>query len=420
MNTMRVLWFTNTPSCYTKKGVGYNGGGWISSLEKAIKCKGEIELGICFFSSEARDKVVQNGTTYYPIARLKKTFSYIVHSLFATPESASRYQERMLMPELLDVVRDFNPEVIHIFGSENIYGLISKYISIPVILHIQGVLNPYFNAFLPPFLSWHNYIFQSKNPKYILQNYLEKRVWERNAATERKMFKSIRHFMGRTEWDSRLVKVLNPEANYYCCGEMLRDAFYDTSSRRILPSKALFVSTISSQMYKGFDLVLKTAKMLKDTGLDFEWRIYGWANSSLSERIVGEKAENLNVRQMGVVSAEDLKEALLHCTAYVHPSYIDNSPNSLCEAQILGCACVATNVGGVPSLIKEGVTGYLVPANDPYQMTFVLNELSSDCELNQRIGKAAREVAERRHDKKDIVNRVWEIYNKVLCLSSEK
>lgn len=99
---------------------------------------------------------------------------------------------------------------------------------------------------------------------------------------------------------------------------------------------------------------------------------------------------------------------------------IDNSPNSLCEAQILGCACVATNVGGVSSLIMEGVTGYLVPANDPYQMAFVLNELPSNSEKNLLIGTAAREVALKRHDKKDIVDRVFEIYNEVLTTSRKK
>ena len=54
---------------------------------------------------------------------------------------------------------------------------------------------------------------------------------------------------------------------------------------------------------------MQTAKLLKNMGLDFEWRIYGWTNSDLAEHIVEEKAENLNIRQMGIGSAEDLKKA---------------------------------------------------------------------------------------------------------------
>ena len=43
---MRVLWFTNTPSCYCDKQVGYNGGGWIFSLEKELR-KSEIGRASC-------------------------------------------------------------------------------------------------------------------------------------------------------------------------------------------------------------------------------------------------------------------------------------------------------------------------------------------------------------------------------------
>ena len=43
---MRVLWFTNSPSNYLSDGFGYNGCGWISSLENAIKT--EVELGVAF------------------------------------------------------------------------------------------------------------------------------------------------------------------------------------------------------------------------------------------------------------------------------------------------------------------------------------------------------------------------------------
>lgn len=45
---MRVLWFTNTPSLYTEK-TGYNGGGWISSLQRELGARSDVKLGVCFF-----------------------------------------------------------------------------------------------------------------------------------------------------------------------------------------------------------------------------------------------------------------------------------------------------------------------------------------------------------------------------------
>lgn len=44
---MRVLWFTNTPSRYASFG-GYNGGGWIYSLEEEMSKREDIDLGIAF------------------------------------------------------------------------------------------------------------------------------------------------------------------------------------------------------------------------------------------------------------------------------------------------------------------------------------------------------------------------------------
>jgi len=63
---------------------------------------------------------------------------------------------------------------------------------------------------------------------------------------------------------------------------------------------------------------------------------------------------------LGSLEVNEMVEAMKISRFMVHPSYIDNSPNSICEAQILGLPVVATNVGGVESLIENGKTGLLI------------------------------------------------------------
>ena len=118
----------------------------------------------------------------------------------------------------------------------------------------------------------------------------------------------------------------------------------------------------------------------------------------------------MNVHLMGVASAEQIKDALLGATAYVHTSYIENASNSLCESQLLGVPGIAAYVGGIPSVIDEGQTGFLVPANDPYQMAFLMKRLAENIDMNIKMGNKAKEVAMKRHDKQTIVGRVMEIY----------
>lgn len=281
-------------------------------------------------------------------------------------------------------------------------------------LHIQGILTPYLNAFLPPFISWRMYLFQDKSFRNILRRIGDLIAWKRNSITEQRIVRTVKYFMGRTVWDERMIKLWNPNAHYYHCDEMLREFFYASISERQLQAVPVFVTTISSQLYKGYDVILKTAKILKDRLGDFEWKVFGDINPNFIERECKIRHNEVNVHLMGVASAQQIREALLQTTAYIHTSYIDNSPNSLCEASLLGISCIANNVGGVSSLIEDGKTGYLVPANDPYQMAFLMKFLAENKDINIEMGKRAKEVAMKRHDRTAIVNRVMDIYAEIL------
>lgn len=412
---MRVLWFTNTSSCYSENGKGTTGGGWISSLESELKKNPGIELGVCFYYNKTEKKVI-DGTTYYPLERPSKNVLYTLGQIFGDKEKASKAHEAIAVPALVHIVDDFKPDVIQVFGSENIYGILAGHVDIPVVLHIQGLLSTCYNTFLPPGVSWNDYLFADWNPKHILSRFSNKLAWSRNVLSERRMFRKLKYVMGRTEWDKDVAAVLGAEANpvYYHCDEMLRDAFYADMERK--PSeKILFVTTISAFLYKGYDIVLKTADILKNIlGLEFEWRVYGYVDRVLAENKSGLRPENVNVRLMGLASAGQLQEALLSATAYVHTSYIENGCNAIGEAQMLGCPCIACNVGGLGASIKDNVSGYLVPANHIYQLAYKMAYLAKNPQLGEEFGQAGKSAARKRHDKAAIVNRVLEIYQDIL------
>jgi len=141
---MKVLWFTNTPSLYKQSKFTNNRGGWIESLEKIMASEKDIQLGISFFHSDSCIKSQEGNTTYYPIPLYNTKLKKIRHALFY-----SKY-DKIELSYYLRVINDFQPDVIHVFGSERSFGLLVSRTTVPVVIHIQGILIPYLNSYFAP------------------------------------------------------------------------------------------------------------------------------------------------------------------------------------------------------------------------------------------------------------------------------
>lgn len=406
---MRILWFSVTPSLFNPGSNGHNGGGWIASLEQIVRKEKSIELGVAFHFPDNGFKYENDGVCYYPIAPKKKSFIDRLISRNEEIENTARY---------LKIIEDFRPDVIHIFGSENDFGLICAHTQIPVVIHIQGCMPPYHNALFPVGLSKWDFIFgKGLSLNYRFIGLRSDGAFRKAAEREVRIIQNCKYFMGRTEWDKRLIDLFNPQATYFHCEEALRDSFIQGTAKWEYPTsdKKIITSVISRPWYKGCDLILKTAALLKRfTDLNFEWRVYGIPEMRFYEAKYKIKAKDVNVKVMGTASKEELVEALCKTNCYVHTSYIDNSPNSLCEAQILGVPILATHVGGISSLIDDGCNGILFPANAPYTAASLIKQLTSDRELAERLSSNAIERATKRHNPNDIKESLLNIYSSII------
>lgn len=156
---MRILWFANTMASYrpsfNKNQHLYNGGGWIGSALDAIKKQQYITIGFCGMMSGEQFKTQQDGITFYPIPYPDNSvFAKILRKLKTLVTSSTDYsqEEKSWRYHLLyyeRIIKDFEPDIIHVWGSEGHFGLISMITDKPVVLHIQGIINPCFNAYLP-------------------------------------------------------------------------------------------------------------------------------------------------------------------------------------------------------------------------------------------------------------------------------
>lgn len=403
-----MLWFSPTPSLYTSKVWAHNGGGWISALETMLKSEPSIELGVAFEYTIDKKEVLDS-VTYYPMC-IKKTM--------IDKFNRQEFTEKRLK-EAQKVIEDFKPDIIQLFGSESWYGLITQRVTIPIVIHMQGSLPPSYNARYPVGISIWSKIFSAKTSlKQKIMAFRTDATFKRNAEMEEMILRINSNFMGRTHWDRAIVELYNPNAQYFKCNEALRENFINTPQKWQFhdEGKIRLLTTISGPLYKGVDVILKTAKLLKENStIDFEWEVCGIKESSFIEDCYKIRAVDVNVKFAGVKNDEELKDKLLNCSLFIHPSYIDNSPNSICEAQILGVPVISTNVGGISSLIEEGKTGLLFPANDPFMLSHLIIHAVCNKELLEAINQNAILVASERHNPSVIKNDLINIYNTVIA-----
>ena len=406
---MRVLWFSVIPLLAPQHGVTHNGGGWISSLMHIVLKHKEIELGIAYNLPSSPGKSKSEGITYYAIAPYQPgIIKKITH----------RIPEEDIISPYLKVVEDFQPDLIQIFGSENDFGLICKYVNIPIVIHLQGSLPPYGNALFPVGMNKYDFIFtRGLSFRKRLMGLLSASSFSRNSEREINIIKSCQYFMGRTDWDKGLIELFHPEAHYYHCEEAIRDSFLQAGYewKWIEKKEKLIISVISQPWYKGVDLILKTAQLLKRfTDLDFRWQIFGIKDISFFEHKYKIKAKEVNVFAMGTANKEELAETLKSASCFVHPSYIENSPNSICEAQLIGVPVIATHVGGVETLLKNGEAGILIPANAPYTLANIISHLVRNRSHCESLSLKERETSLNRHNPKKIGKEIIRIYKEIL------
>lgn len=410
---MKVLWFEiSVPSNYQSTGNVL--GGWQDSLERIVKNDKNIELYIAFEAPVGSEKKVIDGVTYIPLCThynwFEKQMSYYSWSI----------NEDKLMPLCLAAVEEVKPDIIHVFGNEWPFGLIAEHTSIPVTLHIQGSITPYNNALYPPQYSFRDFT-KAAGLNLIKQYHLwQNRIKARTRlAMEKRVWKSVRHYMGRTSWDLALCNTIGIRSSYHHVDEALRDMFIGSEHLwHPKEDKVIRLFTVGIHNYwKGPDMLLKTAAVLTEMGMEFEWRVAGQMHYSIKE--ITEKKEKLsfddyNIKFLGYVGPEELIEQLTQSTMYVHTAYIENSPNSICEAQVLGVPVVSTYVGGIDTLVRNHIDGVLVPANDPWRMADAIVALAQDRERMMEYSRNTRQHALERHDKNTILNQLLTCYKELI------
>ena len=410
---MKILWFANTPCGASEKLMPSSHiGGWLSSLEIELKRIEKIELFIGFYWENRLSPFSFNGVMYFPIYR-SKTRKYI-------RKIKHNFQETVEISSLLSVISNVNPDVIHIHGTEDNFGLIQGHIKTPVVVSLQGILSPYSEKYFAGIPFFNAIIYESFIRKIVMNSVVN--TYHRiklDSKREKEILSISKHIIGRTDWDRRVTSIMAKGSNYYTGNETLRAIFYERIwDKKNISSPYKIVTTMSGGIYKGLETIVKTTKLLREYNVfDFNWIVIGQKETDEFPKLIKSWLKIdyslLNIKFMGSKNENELVEILLDADVFCQVSHIENSPNSLCEAMLVGMPIIASFAGGTDSLLENKKEGILVQDGDPYSYCGALIELQSNCNQAKQCSLLARKRANERHLAKNITDKLLAIYESI-------
>ena len=412
------MWLCNTPTINVAETFQLPRpaqGGWLISVSEALEKDESIEFVFVI-----------------PNVKEKREVSYKKNgnSLYVAMNIADMSDKEMIHT-FEEVLENVSPDVIHIWGTEykHSYAMIkaaqNQNMLNRVVVSIQGLVGMIAKHYMGGIPAKYQLIPSFRD---ILRNDTLKKQ-QRNlkyrGEYERKLIESVQHVIGRTFWDEACVKLINPHVAYHFNNETLRETFYSSRWEYEQCEKhSIFVSQ-SHYPIKGFHYLLEAVYLIKERYPDIKVYVSGYDNalkSGILKTAYGSYIQHLikkyklssNIDYVGMLNAEEMKKQFLKSEIFVSPSVIENSPNSVGEAMMLGMPVIAANVGGVSTMLQHNKEGYLYQADAPYLLAYYICQFFADRRRAEEFGENARMHAQRTHDKEKNIKELIEIYEKII------
>ena len=415
---MKILWITNVlfPDVCKKLNIPAPVvGGWqVGGATNLIKYNNNIVLAIATLYNGKEFKYLEaNDIKYYLIPRHK----------------SNRIYDKKLEKYFAKIKSEFTPDLIHIHGTE--YPGLLTYIKAcgneSLIVSIQGLISIIAREYLGGIQK--KIMLKKTTLRDLIRFdtiFNQQKSMRHRSGYEKELIRSVNYIIGRTNWDRLQTKKINPEAQYFKCNETLRDEFYtediwifeNCDKHSIFISQGYYPIKGLHQAIKALPLIIKRYPETKVfvAGNDFfskpNWRLNGYGK--YIKNLIGENNLNKKIIFTGTLTAEEMKKRYLKSNIFVCPSAIENSPNSIGEAQILGVPCVASNVGGIEDMIEDGANGLLYRFEDVEMLANNVCKIFEDLNFTQYLSINSKKVALERHNRITNAKRLIDVYSKVI------
>lgn len=332
-----------------------------------------------------------------------------------------------------EVIEEFKPEILQIWGSENPFKLLpfkEKFPGVKV-LTMQGVLGSIGPVLLSG-LSCRQLIYTIGIREIITRRNLfsTKRSFIKNARYEEEMVKRSKYIITQSEWtDSQLITI-NPNAIYYRIHRVLRPQFLECKNWLDFehPEPLLYSAAIGYSL-KGLHTLIKALSIIKMFYPNVVLRLAGLTGRRdfladgylrLILKLIRDYELDKNIEWLGPITANEIVTNLQKVSVFIQPSFVESYSLTLAEAMSVGTPSVVSFAGAMPELAENNKEALFFTPGDYKRCAYLTIKLLSDKELAKEISLNAVKKAKARNIETDIVKQQIDIYNDILRKESHE
>lgn len=419
---MKVLWFCNV---VLMSGATKATGTWLHSMAAAL-----IERGVELYNITQNSLV---GTIEHRNTEKVKQWVLPTYPLHNGLPSIKHIEE------IRDIVASISPDMIHIWGIEGYWGLLSArgYIKGNVLLEIQGIKETCARVFYGglPFSEKIKTIGVRELLRPTLSLMSQRKDFAQWSRYEREMLGSHQHISTHSDWVRAWIsQFTQPGCQIHHTQRIVRKEFLETEiwhkpdNRKDAP--VIFTMSSGPDAYKGIHDAIWAVGVLKKDFSNVQLRIAGNFGidkpfyrkpgyTKYLQSLIRKKDVEENVVFLGSLNATQIIEQIHQSNAMLQTSYVESYSLAVSEAMMAGVPLVVSYAGAMPELAQDKAAALFYTPSDFFTCAYRLKQIFESDELAITLSRTARSIAESRNVASVLGELQKKIYNEVIGGESE-
>jgi glycosyltransferase involved in cell wall biosynthesis len=305
---------------------------------------------------------------------------------------------RTYQARLNSVLAEIQPDVLHAQGATD-HAYVALRSGYPTVITVHGVQSE-----------------ESKHQGAFL-NRARKRVY--GLLIERYIMRRTRHLIAIGRYVSNtFARMLRSDAQVHHIPNAIDSSYFNLAHDHAFAGETILFAGRVIQRKRPLDLVRAFAQLARQIPTA-QVRVAGEYSSDQAyadalRGVIREAGLGDRVQLLGKLTEDAILREFANCDVLALPSAQETTPMVIAQAMAAGKPIVATPVGGVPEMVSDGETGYLVGVGDVPGLAAALSKLLQDSALRARMGEAGRAYAAANYRAESVARRTYEVYHCVL------